>query len=205
MNTAIRLDRRRFVKCIVLLVLLSPLSVCAEQLQVTLDPAQTKIEWVLGDVLHTVHGTFRMRSGTILFDPKSGAASGTVLVDAGSGESGNQSRDKKMHKEILESQRYPEITFTPQRVIGNVVPNGNPAVQVQGRFHIHGSDHDLTLSIPVAISGDVVKASTSFAVPYESWGMKNPSSFLLRVENKVTVSVSAVGHITTADAAPATH
>jgi polyisoprenoid-binding protein YceI len=146
-----------------------------------------------------------MRSGMIVFDPKSGAASGTILVDARSGESGNESRDKKMHKEILESQRYPEITFTPQRVIGNVVPKGNPAIQVQGRFHIHGSDHDLTLSIPVAINGDDVKASTSFVVPYEAWGMKNPSTFILRVETKVTVNVSAVGRITTADGVPATH
>src|SRR6516165_6189083 len=112
MPTAIRSGRRRFAECLILLVLLSPLSLYAEQLQVTLDPAQTKIEWVLGDVLHTVHGTFKMRSGAIVFDPKSGAASGTILVDARSGESGNQSRDQKMQREILESQRYPEITFT---------------------------------------------------------------------------------------------
>ena len=85
----------------------------AQQIAVNLDPAQTKIQWTLGDVLHTVHGTFKMRSGSVTFDPKSGAASGEIIVDATSGESGNHSRDQKMHKEVLESRRYPEIIFFP--------------------------------------------------------------------------------------------
>ena len=111
-----------------------------------------------------------MKSGTISFDRKSGNASGLIIVDATSGDSGNHARDKKMHKEILESQRYREITFTPERVIGNVVPKGNSTIQVQGLFHIHGSDHDLTLSIPVEINGNEVKASTSFIVPVSGVG-----------------------------------
>jgi polyisoprenoid-binding protein YceI len=193
--------------CIVLFawLLLLPSMAAAQQIAVNLDPAQTKIEWTLGDVLHTVHGTFKMKSGTVSFDPTSGTASGLIIVDATSGESGNHARDKKMHKEVLESWRYREITFTPQRVIGHVVQNGNSTIQVQGLFHVHGSDHDLTLSIPLAINGNEVKASTSFVVPYQDWGMKNPSNFFLRVENKVTVNVSAVGHLTPSNGAPATH
>ena len=179
---------------IALLLLVSP-SLAAQQTQVTLDPAQTRIEWTLNDVLHTVHGTFKLKSGTISFDPASGTARGLILVDATSGQSGNQSRDKKMHKEILESQRYPEISFTPQHVIGNVTLSGNSTIQLQGVFHIHGSDHDLTLSVPVEIKGNEVKANTQFIVPYQQWGLKNPSTFLLRVENNVAITVSAVGHL----------
>ena len=104
----------------------------AEQIQVTLDPAQTTVEWTLVASLHTVHGTFKMKSGTVSFDLKSGTASGLIIVDATSGDTGNHARDKKMHKEILESQLYPEITFTPERVIGNVLQKGNSTIQVQG-------------------------------------------------------------------------
>ena len=184
---------------------LAPFTVAAEQIQVTLDPVQTTVEWTLVAALHTVHGTFKMKSGTVSFDPKSGIASGLIIVDASSGESGNQARDKKMHKEVLESQRYPEITFTPERVIGNVLEKGNFTIQVQGSFHIHGSDQPLALSIPAQINGNEVKASASFVVPYQDWGMKDPSNFLLHVENKVAVNVSAIGHLTRSNGASATH
>ena len=187
------------------LVLLPPSVIAAQQIRINLDPAQTKIEWTLGDVLHTVHGTFKLRSGSVTFDPQSGDASGDIIVDATSGESGNNARDKKMHKEVLESQRYPEIMFSPKHVIGKLADQGTSNIQVRGVFRIHGADHDLTLSLPVEKSGDEVKASTSFFVPYQDWGMKNPSTFLLKVENKVSITISSVGHITIPAAASAVH
>ena len=156
---------------------LLPSMVAAQQITVHLDPAQTKIEWTLGATMHTVHGTFKLKRGSVTFDPQSGAASGEIIVDATSGESGNQSRDKKMHKEVLESQRYPEIVFSPSHVMGKLADQGTSNLQVQGVLHIHGANHDLTLSLPVEKSGDAVKASASFVVPYKEWGMKDPSTF----------------------------
>jgi polyisoprenoid-binding protein YceI len=79
---------------------------------VTFDPAQTSVDFTLADVLHTVHGAFTLRSGVIHFDPETGKASGSLVVDAGSGDSGGGARDRRMHKNILESGRYPEIVFT---------------------------------------------------------------------------------------------
>jgi polyisoprenoid-binding protein YceI len=190
---------------VALLLLLTPRGATAQQVQVVLDPAQSKIEWTLGDVLHTVHGTFKLKAGQMSFDPSSGNASGEFVVDATSGDSGNHTRDGKMNKEVLESKRYPEITFVPKKVMVKVAPQGDSTVQVQGVFHIHGADHDLTLSIPVQVSGNVVKASTSFAVPYQAWGMKNPSTLFLKVDDKVQISVSAVGTLRAAGTAQAAH
>jgi polyisoprenoid-binding protein YceI len=177
----------------------------AQQVQVTLDPGQTRIEWTLTATLHTVHGTFKLRSGVVAFDPNTGNASGELVVDAGSGDSGNTSRDGKMNKEVLEINRYPEITFFPKKVTGNLAVQGNSTVQVQGTFHLHGADHDFTLSVPVQIVGSTVKAATNFVVPYQSWGMKNPSAMLLHVDDKVQVNISAVGNLTRAGAAHAGH
>src|SRR5450759_5728414 len=87
-------------------LLLLPSMVAAQQITVNLDPAQTKIEWTLGATMHTVHGTFKLKRGSVTFDPRSGAASGEIVVDATSGERDNQSRDKKLHKEVLQSQDY---------------------------------------------------------------------------------------------------
>jgi len=179
----------------VALFLLCSIAAAAQQVQITLDPAQTKVDWTLGDVLHTVHGTFKLKSGNIVFDSKTGDASGQIVVDAISGESGNHTRDGKMQKEILESARYPDIVFLPKHVSGNLPAQGASTLQVQGVFRIHGGDHDLTLSLPVQADGSRATATTTFDVPYEAWGMKNPSTFLLKVENKVEISISTVGTV----------
>jgi len=89
---------------------------CAQAYVVNLDPAQTKITFTLDTTLHDVHGTFQLKSGQIHFDKASSKASGAIIVDAQSGDTDNKSRDKKMHQEILESPKYPEIVFTPQQV-----------------------------------------------------------------------------------------
>ena len=183
------------------LLLLLPCLASAQQVQVTIDPAQTRIDWTLGATMHTVHGTFKLKSGAVTFDPKSGEASGAIVVDARSGESGNQDRDKDMHTKVLESTKYPEITFLPKRVIGSVAEQGRSNLQVQGVLRIHGAEHDVTLSMQVDKTGDDVKASTALVVPYQEWGMKNPSKMFLHVDNKVDVSISAAGKMSAASPA----
>ena len=174
----------------------------AQQVQVTLDPAQTKIAWTLGATMHTVHGTFKMKSGAVKFDPTSGDAAGEIVVDATSGESGDHDRDADMHNKVLESAHYPEITFFPKRVIGSIAEQGQSNLQVQGMFNIHGTEHDFTLPMTVEKNGDAITASTSFSVPYQDWGMKNPSKLFLHVDSKVDVGITSVGHVTTSEKAP---
>ena len=167
----------------------------APQVQVTLDPAQTKINISVHDVHGGVHGIFAMKSGTVNFDSSTGAASGEIIVDAASGDTGNNSRDHKMKKDVLETQRYPEITFTPRRIVGQFAPQGTSNIQCEGVFAIHGATHNLTLAVPVQVSGNKITGSTSFEVPYEAWGMKNPSVLFLRVDGKAEVTVSFAGRI----------
>ena len=165
----------------------------AQEAVLELDPAQTQVGFSLGDVLHNVHGMFKLRSGTIEFDPVTGHASGLMLVDATSGDSGSHSRDHKMHKDILESTQYPEITFRPEKVQGQVSPQGDSQVQVLGVFNIHGTGHPLTLAVQVHRAGSQLTVDTHFAVPYVSWGLKNPSTFVLRVNPTVDIDIHAVG------------
>ncbi len=156
-------------------------------------PAQTTIEFTLGDILHTVRGGFDLKNGGVRFNPATGAISGEILVDATSGHSGNSSRDGKMHREILESAHYREITFLPDRVDGKVAPQGKSTVQVHGMFGIHGATHEITIPIQVEMAADRWTANSHFVVPYVQWGMKNPSTFILRVSQTVDIDIHAVG------------
>jgi polyisoprenoid-binding protein YceI len=166
-----------------------------------LDPAKSAVEFTLGDVLHTVHGTFELKSGVIRFDSSSGLASGELVVDATTGESGSKGRDKKMKRDILETDKFPMIVFAPQRVTGAVSPNGESQVQLQGTMALHGGSHPMTLTVPVKVDGDTATADVHFIIPYVQWGLKNPSTLFLRVSNKVDITVHAVGTVTQSVAA----
>jgi polyisoprenoid-binding protein YceI len=179
-----------------LLLLCAVGAATAQDMVFQVDPAQSKIDFTLGDILHTVHGTFRMKSCAIHFDPQAGTASGALLVDATSGESGSNARDKKMHKEILESAKFPEIRFTVQKFQGAMPLNGTAQLQMTGIMTLHGSDHLLTVTAPVQFANGRSSADVHFAVPYVQWGLKNPSTFLLRVSESVDIVVHVVGTVT---------
>ena len=170
----------------------------AQQIVLQCDATQTAADFTLGDVLHTVKGSFKLKRGEFHFDPVPGKVSGEIVFDATSGHSGNQSRDRKMHKEVLESARYPEIGFRPDRVDGKVSPGGMSTVQVHGVFAIHGAEHEITVPVEVKLDADHWSASAHFAVPYAKWGMKNPSILFLRVGDSVDIQLHAAGSLTAA-------
>ena len=157
-----------------------------------LDPAMTEIHLTLHDVLHTVHGSFKLKRGTLRLDPDSNRAAGEIVVDVASGNTGSGARDKRMHREILESQKYPEAVFVPDRVEGRLAAEGESQLAVHGVFRIHGAEHELTLQVQVQAQPDRYVATCVFEIPYVKWGMKNPSNFLLKVDDKVAMAIQTV-------------
>jgi len=155
------------------------------------DPAQTTVEFVLPTTLHTVHGSFHLKRGDLRFDA-SGNASGELVVDAASGESGSDGRDKRMHGSILQSVTFPEIVFRPDRVVGKVAPQGKSQVELHGMFGIHGAEHELTVPLQVEASNGQYNATGTFKVPYIKWGLKNPSTLFLRVNDTVEITIHTV-------------
>lgn len=202
MGTADRLIMSAFFKLpagfrLAVLALLATLAVSAAAQDATfqLDPAHTSVNFTLGDVLHTVRGTFRLKRGSLQVDPATGKISGDIVVDARSGDSGSAARDRKMHKEILESETYPDISFRPDRIEGAVAKQGKSSVRVHGIFNIHGVDREITVPAEVEISTGHWTATVHFTVPYAKWGMKNPSTLFLRVNDSVEIDLAAAGSV----------
>ncbi len=167
----------------------------AQSIALQCDPAQTVANFTLSDPLHTVHGAFKLKSCDVRFDPVSGKIDGAIVFDATSGNSGSGGRDKKMHKGVLESARYPEITFRPDRVDGKVALAGASSVQVHGMFGIHGSEHEITMPVALNLDSDHWNASAKFSVPYVKWGMKNPSMLFLKVGESVDLDFKGTGGV----------
>jgi polyisoprenoid-binding protein YceI len=185
----------RFARSLHVFLALAACPALAQQMELRLDPAQTRVEFSLGATLHAVHGTFKLKHGTIQIDAGSRKATGEFVIDATSGESGNGDRDRRMHKNVLESGKYPEITLKLDRFDGKVNLQGESDVTLHGQFSIHGGQHEVKLPAKVRIDGQQLEADTQFPVPYQEWGMKNPNAFILRVDDSVRIQIHAVGRI----------
>jgi polyisoprenoid-binding protein YceI len=155
------------------------------------DPAGTRIYWTLKDVLHVVHGTFQLKGGMMTLDESTGEADGEIIVETATGESGNGSRDRRMKEDVLESKKYPEAIFHPLKVTGAVRAGQTQTITVEGTFTIHGADHPLFLQVKTTRNGNALTAKTSFVVPYVDWGMKDPSTMMLRVAKDVKIDIDA--------------
>lgn len=176
-------------------VLYVTLPAAGQQLSVDLDPALTKISWNLAGNVHTTHGTFQLREGHARVDASQGNASGELIVEAESGQSGNGARDKRMKKEILETGKYPEVRFTLTKVEGAILGDTGANVRVFGQFNIHGASHSINFPLTVKIKGMEFSGNGKFIVPFVDWGMKDPSNFLFKVAKTVEVQIEMVGRV----------
>lgn len=163
----------------------------ADELVVALDPERTTIAFSVGATLHTVRGSFKLKSGELAFDTGTGKAGGEIVVDMDSGESGNTSRDRRMREEILETRRYPTAVFRPDRFEGRLSAEGDSEGNLHGRLELHGAQHELALPVRVHAGAGQAEATARFEVPYVQWGLKNPSTLLLYVNDRVRIEIRA--------------
>jgi polyisoprenoid-binding protein YceI len=169
----------------------------AAETTIQFEPAGTEVKFSLATALHTVHGTFTLKSGEVTFDPATGKASGELIIDAGSGHSGSDSRDSRMNKSILESSKFTTVVFVPDHVEGAIAPQGSSKVQVHGTMKLHGVDHELTLPVDVQMIDGQVTAISHFAIPYVKWGLKNPSMLFLKVNENVEIDIKGNARVGT--------
>jgi polyisoprenoid-binding protein YceI len=161
----------------------------------TVNPDQSKVAFSLGGNTHHVDGNFRVQSGSIDYDRSAPTISGSVVVAAGSGNSGDQGRDKKMNSDVLDVTRFADISFVPKSYQGAIPASGDSTIQVTGVFTLHGTPHDLTVPMQIHIEGTTLTAKTRFTVPYVQWGLKDPSIFILKVAKVVDIDLTLAGSL----------
>jgi polyisoprenoid-binding protein YceI len=173
---------------------IAPLAL-AQQETFTVNPDASKVAFTLGGTGHHVDGTFHVQSGKIEFDPSASKISGLVVVAAGSGNSGEPGRDKKMNSDVLDTAHFAEVTFAPNSYQGSIAPSGDSTIQVSGVFTLHGTPHDITVPMQIHIEGTAISATGKFTVPYVKWGLKDPSIFILKVAKEVDIDLNLSGQL----------
>jgi polyisoprenoid-binding protein YceI len=175
-------------------VTLAPAALAQHQ-TFTVNSDASEVKMTLSTTHEVVNGTFHIQSGSIEFDRSAPKMSGSVVVLAGSGKTGNDSRDRKMYKDILKVDQYATVSFAPRTCIGTIAPSGDSTLQVSGVLTLLGSPHDLTIPMQIHIDGSKATARAHFVVPYVQWGLKNPSFLIWKAENDVAIDLNLVGHI----------
>ena len=179
----------------VALGLLAASPVLAQHRTLTFDATASDVKMTLKTTHEIVNGNFHVESGSIDYDRTAATISGAVVVAAGSGKTGNDSRDRKMNKDILKVQQYSTITFSPKSYTGAIAPSGDSAIQVAGLLTLLGTPHDISVPMHVHIDGAGCTAKTHFMIPYVQWGLKNPSFLIWKADDDVAIDLDLAGHL----------
>ena len=180
---------------VVALALIFAPAALAQHQTFAVNPDASEVKMKLNTTHEVVDGTFHIQSGSINFDRTASHLSGVVIVAAGSGKTGNDSRDKKMNKDILKVDQFATVSFAPIAYSGTIAASGDSTIQVSGVFTLLGTAHDLTIPMQIHIDGSKATTKAQFVVPYVQWGLKNPSFMFWKAENDVAIDLNLVGQV----------
>jgi len=96
----------------------------SQELTLQFAPSGTTIDFTLGDILHTIHGSFKLKGGDVEYNLGTAAVRGALVVDTTSGRSGNRSRDR-----IARFWRAGAIRRSPSVLTGSTVRSRPPGPQ----------------------------------------------------------------------------
>jgi polyisoprenoid-binding protein YceI len=159
------------------------------------NPDGSEVKMTLKTTHELVTGAFHIQSGLIEFDRSASTIGGSIVVAAASGKTGNDSRDKKMDKDVLKTEQYTTVSFAPRSYTGTIAPSGDSTIQVTGVFTLLGTPHDLTIPLQIHIDGENCNAKAHFVIPYVQWGLKDPSFLVFRAEKQVALDISLTGRV----------
>jgi hypothetical protein len=177
-----------------LAVILAPAAL-AEYQTFAVNPDASEVKMTLKTTRELVNGAFHLQSGSVEFDRSTTKMSGSVVVLAGSGKTGNGSRDKKMNKEILQVDQHATVSFEPKSYAGVIAPSGDSTIQVTGIFTLLGTPHEIIIPMLVHLEDTTATAKAHFAVPYIQWGLKDPSFLFWKADHEVAIDLLLTGRL----------
>lgn len=145
-------------------------------------PETSTVAFNGSSTLHDFAGTAKITSGAVTLDGASSA--GAIEVDATTMNTAHESRDKKMHGEIMATKTYPTVRFD----ITGFTPSPEGGT-VTGLWTMHGVSRVVSATVKLE-PGDVVRAKSSFVLDIRSWDIPVPrAALVISVDPKITVTL----------------
>jgi len=80
--------------------------------------------------------------------------------------------ERTMNQEVLETDKYPEITFDSSKVSASRAGDGQYFMNLTGELSLHGVKHSQPVSLQLALAGDTLRAHGEFTVRQTAYGIK---------------------------------
>jgi polyisoprenoid-binding protein YceI len=103
--------------------------------------------------------------------------------------------NKELREIVLETAKYPEITFKSTDVTGTLA-GGQFEAKIGGDLTLHGVTHHIVIPAQVMLSSDTLKAHGEFTVNRSDYNVKATSALhgTIRVRDKLTFTFDIVAH-----------
>ncbi|HYX41463.1 MAG TPA: YceI family protein [Pyrinomonadaceae bacterium] len=104
--------------------------------------------------------------------------------------------NKELREIVLETAKYPEITFNSTDVKGQVRAGGQYEAKIGGDLTLHGVTRHIVIPATVTLSGNDLRARGEFTVNRNDYKVKATSAVhgLVRVRDKLKFTFDIVAH-----------
>jgi polyisoprenoid-binding protein YceI len=93
---------------------------------------------------------------------------------------------------VLESAKYPTITFRPTHIDGKFDLGVPGPIVVDGVMNLHGQDHPMQMTVDLHPRDAAIASHTHFTIPFVAWGLKDPSIMMFRTDKQVSIDIDAL-------------
>ena len=104
--------------------------------------------------------------------------------------------NQELREIVLESDKYPTITFKSTNVTGKLLRNGSFEGKIEGELTMHGVTRRIKIPATVSLTGSDLRAQGEFTVDRSDFNVKATSAFhgTVRVRNKLKFTFDIVAH-----------
>lgn len=104
--------------------------------------------------------------------------------------------NKELREIVLESEKYPVITFKSTKVIGKPRPDGSFDARIEGNLTMHDVTRSIVIPARITSAGSDLRAQGEFNVDRSDFKVKATSAFhgMVRVRDKLKFTFDIVAH-----------
>jgi polyisoprenoid-binding protein YceI len=167
-----------------------------------IDANATGLLWFLGHNHHIAVRDFRGEAELTASALEPASLQITIktesMVETGERftEQQKQIINNSMHKEVLETAKYPEAIFKSTNVVAKRIGENQYEAKVDGDLTLHGVTRHIMIPAQVNVNGDTLRASGKFEFDRDDYNIKTHSIKwgTIRVDDDMKLSFNIVAH-----------